>query len=100
MRAQQPVLPVLHHRVLADVRQIPAHEREMMVAIGLANGANALERGLVADVTAERIARIRRIDDHAAAAQTLDRLANEAALRGHRMQLQIDTHDSTAMIPA
>ena len=64
----------------------------MMVAIGLANGANALQSRLVADVAAERIARIRGIDDDAAAAQYLDRLTNEAALGRYRMQLQIDTH--------
>ena len=50
--------------VFADVREIAAHQREMMIAIGLANVADALERRLVADVAAERVARIGRIDDH------------------------------------
>ena len=92
VRAQQPILPVVDHRVLADVRQIAAHQGEMMIAIRLADVADALERRLVADVAAERIAGIRRIDDHAAAAQGLGRLTYEAALRRYRMQLQIDTH--------
>ena len=92
--AQQPVLPVVHQGVAADVRQIAAHQGKMMMAIGVANGADSLQRRLVADVAAERIAGIGGIDDHPAAAQSIDRLANEASLRRYRMQLQINTHDS------
>jgi intracellular septation protein len=43
-------------------------------------------------MAAERITRIRGIDDHSPAAQDLDRLAHESPLRRHRMKLQIDTH--------
>ena len=42
------------------------------------------ERGLVADVAAERVARIGRIDDDPAAAQHLDRLPDEATLGRYR----------------
>ena len=73
---------------------------EMVMTIGFADAANSLERGLVADVATERIARVRRIHDHPAGTQTLDRLTNEPALRGYRMQLQIDTHGFEAMIRA
>ena len=71
-----------------------------MMAVGLADVADPLQRGLVADVTAERVARVCRVDDDAAAAQALDRLTNEAPLRGYRMKLQIDTHGFKAMIRA
>jgi intracellular septation protein len=92
MRAQQAILPVVDHGVLTDVRKITAYQSEVMIAIGLANFADALERGLVADMTAERIARICRINDHRATAQRLHRLADIAALRSDRVQLQIDAH--------
>ena len=71
----------------------------MMVPVGLPDRADALERRLVADVTAKGVAGIRRIDDHPAVAQALGRLANEALLGGHRVKLQVDAHESKAMIP-
>jgi len=92
MRTQQTVLPVLDHRILADLGKVAAHQREVMIPIRLPNGADAFERRLVADVAAERIARIRGIDDHSAAAQHVGGLTHEAPLWGHRMQLQVDTH--------
>ncbi len=92
MGPQQPVLPILHHGVLADLGQVAAHQSEMMITIRLPNVANTLKRRLVADVAAERIAGVRGVHDHAAAAQDLDGLADEAPLRGHGMQLQVDTH--------
>ena len=90
--AQQPILPIIDHRVLADVGEIPANQCEMMIPVGLTDFSDAFQRGLIADMTAQCIARIRRIHDHAAAAQDVDRLAYVAQLRGYRMQLQIDTH--------
>jgi intracellular septation protein len=63
-----------------------------MIAVRLPNIADALERRLVADVAAQRIAGIRGVDDHPAAAQYLDGLAYETPLRRDRMQLQIDAH--------
>jgi len=92
MRAQQSILPVVDQGVFADVGQIAAHQREVMIAVRLANLADPLERSLIADMTAECIAGISRIDDHRAAPQCLHRLANIAALRRDRMQLQIDAH--------
>ncbi len=92
MRAQQPVLPILHQRIFADIGKVAAHQREMMIAVGLANIPNAFERRLVADVAAQCVAGIRGIHDHGAAAQRLHRLADIAPLRRHGMELQIDAH--------
>ena len=92
MRAQQPVLPIVEHGVLADLGKVPAHQSEMVVPVGLPDIADALQRRLVADMAAERIAGIGGVDDHSSAAQNLDGLAHEAPLRGYRMQLQVDTH--------
>src|ERR1700734_703019 len=85
VRTQQPVLPIIDHCVLSDFGQIAAHQSKMVISIRLPNVADALQRRLVADMAAERIARIRGIHDYPAAAQSLDRLAHEAPLRGHRM---------------
>ena len=63
-----------------------------VISIRLANVADALQRRLVANMAAERIARIGGIHDHPSPAQSLDRLAHEAPLRRYRMQLQIDAH--------
>ena len=63
-----------------------------MIPVRLPNRANPFERGLVADVAAERIARIGGVYDHPSAAQYFDGLTHEAPLRRHRMQLQVDTH--------
>ncbi len=70
---------------LRDFGEIAAHQGEMVVAIDLANVADPLQRRLVADVTAQGVAGVGRIDDHAAAAQDLDRLAYEALLRRDRV---------------
>jgi intracellular septation protein len=64
----------------------------MMIAIRLPYLADTLERRLVADMAAERIAGIRRVDDYASGAQNRDGLVHESPLRRHRMQLQVDAH--------
>jgi intracellular septation protein len=92
MRAQQSILPVVDQGVFADVRKVAAYQREVMIAVGLANFADAFECGFVADMTAQRITRISGINQHRAAAQRFHRLADIAALRTDRMQLQIDAH--------
>ena len=81
MRTQQTILPVLNQCIFADIRKIAAHQREVMISIRLTNLADAFERRLVADMAAERIAGIRRIDDHGASAQSFDRLTHVAQLR-------------------
>ena len=72
----------------------------MVAAVGFSNGADALQSGLVADVTAERVARIGGVDDDPATSQYLDCLPDEATLGRYRMKLQIYAHVSKAMIPA
>src|SRR5258708_1612748 len=92
VRTQQPVLPIVDHCILTDLGEVAAYQGEMMVPIRLPNIANALQSRLVADMAAERVAGVGGIDDHPSPAQSLDGLAHEAPLRGHGMQLQVDTH--------
>ena len=92
MRTQQAVLPILHQRIFADIRQIAANQREVMIAIGLTNVADAFQRRLIANVTSQGIAGIGRINDYGAAAQRRHRLTHVAQLRGYGVQLQVDAH--------
>src|ERR1700675_2268702 len=81
VRTQQPVLPILDHRILADVGQVPADQSKMMIAVGLTDDADPLQRRLVANVTPKRITGVGGVDDPPAAAQRLDGLAHVAPLR-------------------
>ncbi len=64
----QAELPVLKLGEAADIGKVAAHQCEMMMTVGVADAPHALERRLVADVAAERVARIGRIGDDAARA--------------------------------
>ena len=64
---QQPELPGLDARVAADLGQIAAHQREVMVAVRGAQAANALQCRGVAHVAAQRIAAVGWIGDQPAA---------------------------------
>src|SRR5205823_11958803 len=54
-RMQHAELPGLEPCEAADRGEIRAHQREVVMAIRLADAAHALECGLVADVPAERV---------------------------------------------
>jgi len=49
---QQPELPRIESRVAPDVSEVRAHEREVMMPVRAANGAQPLKRVLIVDVTA------------------------------------------------
>ena len=63
-------------------RQVAAHQREMMMTIGLADAPHPLQRILVADMAAERVTGIGRIGDEPAAAHDFRRAADQPRLRG------------------
>src|SRR6185369_3907890 len=82
-------LLVVHARVMRDLRQVAAHEREVMMLVGLADARDALHRLLVADVAAERVAGVRRVHDDAALTDQGHRLPYEARLRVLGVDLEI-----------
>jgi hypothetical protein len=92
VRTQQTVLPIVDQGVLPDIREVPAYQGEVMISVCLANVADSLERRLVANMTTERVARIRGVYDHPPSAQRFDGLTHVASLRRDRMELQIDAH--------
>jgi intracellular septation protein len=93
---QQPELRRIDARVAGDFRQIPAHQREMVVPIGLADTANALERSLVAKVAAQCVTGIGGVRDHSARAHDLRRTTHQAPLWVYRMQLEVFAHAGAA----
>ena len=62
-RLEHAELPGLHLGITPDLGQVAAHQREVMMPVGCADAPDAVQRILVADVAAERVAGIRRIDD-------------------------------------
>src|ERR1700761_908409 len=69
-------LPRVKPSVAADVIQIGADQRELMVAVGAANRAKALERVLVIDMTTERVTGVGRVGNHPSFAHDLRRLTD------------------------
>ena len=86
--ADDPELPVVEPREVADLGQVAQHERQMMPFVDAADLPDAPRRVGVADVAAERVARIGRIGDHAAVAQDRRRLPDQARLRVGRVNLE------------
>jgi len=81
--AQHAELPGLQAREAADLGEARAHQREVMMTVGVADAPHALEHGGIAQVPAERVAGIGRIGDEAAVAHDLRRLPDQAQLGAH-----------------
>jgi len=86
---QHAELPGLQVRKAPDLRQIRTHEREMVMAVGLADAPHALERRSVAQMPPERVAGVGRIGDEPPGAQDVGSLADQAHLRVDGVQLQV-----------
>ncbi len=74
-------LPGVESREAPDLRKIRAHQGEVVMTVGLADAAHALQRALVADVPAERVTGIGRIGNDASGAHQLRCAADEPQLR-------------------
>ncbi len=90
--ADQSVLQVVHLGELPHFGEVTAYEREMVALVHVADASDALHRRLVADVAAERVARVRGVRDHAARADDVHRLADEPRLRVLRMHRKVLRH--------
>src|SRR5438477_12183966 len=78
---EQTELAVVDARVYRGFGDIAAYQREMVTRVDRADGTDALHRGLVADMTAQRVTRISRVNDHSSGADNLDRLKYQPRLR-------------------
>ena len=91
--ANDAELPVVEPREMADLGEVAQHQREMVSLVDTADLPDAPRRDGVADVAAQRIARVGRVRDDAALAQDRRRLPDEARLRVGRMNLEELGHE-------
>jgi intracellular septation protein len=91
-RLEQAKLPGFDLGIAADFSQITAHQREVMMPVGTAQTAQALQRSGVANMAAQGITAIGGVSDQPATAQYIGGLANQSQLRVGWMQLEILAH--------
>src|SRR5688572_2716604 len=70
-RAEQRVVDLDE---LAQLREVPAHQREVVAAVEVADRPDPVEAVLVAQPASERVPRVGRVRDHSVAADDLDYL--------------------------
>src|SRR3989344_3447333 len=88
----QTVVGISHPRVLRDLGKVAAYQRKIMRLIHTTNTPDTLHRLLVADMTTERIARVRGIRDNSPGAHDIHRTLDQARLRIYRMNLKVLGH--------
>src|SRR6266545_1318118 len=86
--ANDPELPVVEPGEMADAGEVAQHQGQVMRIADAADLADALRGSRLAEATAERVTRVRRIGNHATIAQDRRRLANEPRLRIDRVDLK------------
>lgn len=91
-RLDQSVGPIVDSRVHADFGQIGADQRKIVLLVRAADPMNSVNRLLVANVTAECIAGIRRVRDKASIADDLHNSLNPARLRVRRVNFDEFRH--------
>ena len=96
---------VIHDRVAPDLREVPAHERQVVPFVDVAEAAQALERPRGRGQATERVARVRRVCDQAPAAHDLGRAAHKARLRmrgvnGEELRHQLARNSSISFATA
>ncbi|GAA5240530.1 hypothetical protein BMMON2_33520 [Burkholderia mallei] len=74
-------MPVVDHRERRELGQIAHEQRQVLLVVEPADAAHALDRILVVQMARERVARIGRQRDHAAATHDFGRLPDKARLR-------------------
>jgi len=76
----------------AQLGQVAADQREVVLVVQLTQASDTLDRVFVADLTTDGVGRIRWIDHHATGANDLHGLFDQAWLRVFRMNLEELTH--------
>jgi len=76
----------------AQLRQIAADQREIVLVIQSAQTAHTFDRDFIADLATNGVGGVRGIYHHPAAANDLDCLFDQARLRVFRMNLEKLTH--------
>jgi len=81
----EPEGPVVDLRIDANLGQITANQCEIVFLVRPANPVDSIDGFLVTDTTAERIARIRRVRNQVAVANSIDDLSDPTRLRVSRV---------------
>ena len=88
-RLEQPIGGILDTRINRNIGEIPTGEREVVVTFDAAQSTNTLERTLVAQMPAERVARVRRISDDTALSKDLRSAVQQAQLQLDQAKTQL-----------
>src|ERR1019366_8655362 len=72
--------------------EVPAHQREVVPVIEVADRPDPRDAVLVAELAAQRVAGIRRVGDHATRADDISDLDDRAPLRAGRMDVEVPGH--------
>ena len=80
-RFDQPVSPVIDPCIKADLGQVRANQREVVLFVGLPNSPDAIDCLSIAYVTAERVAGICRVGDQSPALYSANHHSNASWLR-------------------
>lgn len=91
-RFDQAVCPVFDSSINADLRQIRANEREIMILVCLPNSANSVNGSLVTDVAAKCVAGVCRIRDEATSTDNLNDFRDKSLLRVFGMNFYQSRH--------
>jgi hypothetical protein len=94
----QAIIRIANLGVAADFRQVAAYQGEVVFVVGASNALNPFHRGLIADVTTERIARIGGVDHQSATIDDRYRLLDKSSLRIIRMNFKELRHKSYWML--
>jgi hypothetical protein len=77
---------------LAELREVPAHEREVVTVVEVADLPDPVQARLVAQLATEREARVRRVRDQPVVPQDPDHLGDRPALRIVRVHVEVLRH--------
>ena len=83
---------VVDDGVGGDLRQVAAHQRQVVTRIHVPHAAQALDRAGVPEMAAQRVAGVGRIGDQPAAAHDLSGAAHQPRLRVSGMDREILRH--------
>ena len=89
---EQAKARVVDDRIGGDLRQVPAHQRQVVARIHAPHPAQALHRARIVEAAAQRVAGIRRIGDQPAVAHDLRGAAHQPRLRMRRMYREVLRH--------
>jgi hypothetical protein len=94
-RLDGPEHRVGHVRELAELGEVLAHQREVVPVIEVPDRPDPGDAVFAAELAAERVARVRRVGDHAARPHDIGDLDDRPPLRVGRMDVVVPGHGTS-----